>query len=225
MFSSGVCRSIDRQLVVWCTCLIIYIGCAMWMGIFFFVYDKQRGESVQKNLICVDYIHMMKLPPQPALLWLEDLQFLIVWLWMQNQRRSKPSKLQTEKQQPHYKRTWMKTANEQNCRLNQIIARSAFSLRVPLENFVSYSTWKKEKNLFVMTIILISRGSHNAKVVLLDYREALNYVLHRKKKFSGGTTVNSANNCIKRWIAGGAAHKRTITHLIKCCVSRQIGCF
>lgn len=82
----------------------------------------------------------------------------------------------------------------------------------------------KEKNLFVMTTILISRGSHNANVVLLDYTEALNDVQHRKK-FSGGTAVNSANNCIKRWIAGGAAHKRTITHLIKCCVSRQIGCF
>lgn len=171
------------------------------------------------------YIYVKKLPPQSAHHRLEDLQFLTVWLWMQNQRRSKPSKLQTEKHKPHYKHTWMKTTNEQNCRLNRIIAWCAFSLRVPLDNFVSYSTWMKEKNLFVMTTILISKGSHNKKSGLLDYTEALNYVQHRKKKFSGGIAVNSVNNCIKRWIAGGAAHKRTITHLIKCCVSRQIGCF
>lgn len=55
----------------------------------------------------------------------------------------------------------------------------------------------KEKKL-VMATILISRGPHNARVVLLDYAEALSYVQHRKKKFSGGTAVNSANNCIKR---------------------------
>lgn len=170
----------------------------------------------------MDYIYVMKLPPQRACHRLEDLQFLTVWHWKQNQRRRKASKLQTEKQQPHYKHTWTKTAN---CRLKRIIAWYAFSLCVPLENFVSYSTWMKEKNLFVMTTILISRGSHNTRVVLLDYTEALNYVQHRKKKFKGGTAVNSANDCIKRWIAGGAAHKRTITHLIKCWVSRQIGCF
>lgn len=198
----------------------------MWMGIFFFGYDKQRGESVfEKSHMCGLYSrdetststcssptrgftvsHSLALNAESATR--ETVQ-ITSWITATSLR---------EHMNEDHKRTKL-PLKPNNCTI-----RAQPSCSLGKFCFV-FNLNEREKLICYDKNPHIQRITHCQSGLLDYYTEALNYVQHRKKKFSGGTAVNSPNNCIKRWIAGGAAHKRTITHLIKCCVSRQIGCF